>query len=97
MFKPYSVNPSVEAHLDNVFQDGARQKEKDMKAKTFQYKLNGRGYTVENGERGSGRCIVESVRYDKSLDCNVIRFKDIDTGKTRSVCQFEVTIKEETN
>jgi len=85
----------VESHLDRVFEDGARQLEKSMKGMIHTYIIRGMGYTADNGENGSGKCEVLSVRYDRELDCDIMTFKDIDTGETRSICQFEVFLKEE--
>jgi len=93
--KNYTSNPAIESHLDRVFEDGARQHEKSMKGKIHEYRISGMGYTAENGEKGTGRCRILSVRYNRELDCNVLTFEDINTGKTRSICQFEVFLKEE--
>jgi len=91
----YKPDPAIETHLNNVFENGARQLEISMKDKIHSYRIRGMGYTAENGETGTGRCKVISVRYDRGLDCDIMTFEDIDTGVTRSICQFEVFLKDE--
>jgi len=95
MITTYTPNPAIESHLNNVFEDGAKQLENSMKGTTHQYKIRGMGYTAGNGENVSGICEILSIRYDRGLDCNVMTFRDINTGETRSICQFEVFLMDE--
>lgn len=83
----------VEAHLDNVFIDAAKRKEKQLKGKVLSYELfDDVDYiTVIK----SGKCEVVSVRYDKHLDCDVIKCKDIDTSEEMSAIEFCIKLKEE--
>jgi len=91
----YKSDPAIESHLNRVFEDGAKQLQKSLKDKIHTYKIRGMGYTAENGETGSGRCKVLLVKYDRELDCDVMTFEDIDTGITRSICQFEIFLKDD--
>lgn len=90
------VDPSVEAHLDSVFEKGALDIESRMAGKQYKYKLSSIiDFTVRGDMNGrTGKCEVTKVRYDKTEDCNFYTIKDVDTGEVMRISQFEIEFEE---
>lgn len=89
---------NVEAHLDQVFAEGAANVAKEMAGKVYEYTLDSMGYTVQKEDHGKkGKCRVLGVHYSKNLDCDVYHLLDIDTEQELHPCQFEVNLKEVAN
>ena len=84
---------SVETHLDNVFTEAALQVEKQMKGKVYAYKYYS-GFCMDKLAK-QGTCIVDSRRYNKGLDCDVLTVTDCDTKETFSANQFAIQLIEQ--
>lgn len=83
----------IESYLDQVFAEGAKQIENDVKGKVFKYTLYKSDLT-EVIKKGS--CRILAVNYDRYLDCNFYRFEDIDTKEVfKPVNQFRLELKEQ--
>lgn len=83
----------IESYLDQVFAEGAKQIENDVKGKVFKYTL----YSSDLSEViKKGSCRILNVNYDRYLDCNFYRFEDIDTKEVfKPVNQFRLELKEQ--
>lgn len=80
-------------HLDLIFEKGAKEISRQVSGKRAKYKLDSLGYTVEPVDDGkTGICVVRGIHYSRGLDCNVYDLQDEATGKTFSVCEFEVVL-----
>lgn len=84
-------NPSVESFLDNLFTDSARQKEMASKGKTYYYEYR-KDYCGTPDK--AGECIVLSRRYDRGIDCDILRCQDTGTGEEFSCNQFQIVLKQ---
>lgn len=89
------VNPDVEAHLDAVFEKGARERAQQMSGKKYTYRLESIGFTVPSElDRKTGTCTVLDVRYDKVEDCNFYKIRDLETNIESEISQFEIWFSE---
>lgn len=79
-----------EAYLDQVFSQGAKDQLAYAKGKIFNYNLLDDNYQVIK----TGRCSVENRYYDKSIDCDVITIKDLDTEEFITEHQFKLDLYE---
>ena len=86
---------SIEQHLDQVFEYGAKRWSEQIKGKTCSYRLDGMGYTVKKQDTGkTGTCQILGVHYNRQLDCNVYDLLDLETKKEFHPCEFEVWLKD---
>lgn len=84
----------MESYLNQVFEDDAARISSQISGKTAVYRLEAMGYTVDAVDDGkTGICQILSVVYNRKLDCNVYRLKDVETGEEFSVTQFEVWLE----
>lgn len=82
----------LESYLDQVFAEGAKQTENDVKDKVFKYALYKQDFSKIIKK---GSCRILAVNYDRSLDCNLFIFEDIDTKEVKTVNQFRLELKEQ--
>ena len=82
----------VNVFLDNLFQENAKNEEREMNGKQYNYKLFS-GLFMDNLV-ASGKCKVVSRRYCKNLDCDILSCVDMETNKTFSCNQFAIELKE---
>lgn len=79
--------------LTAIFEQGAANISRQVTGKRCNYVLTGLGYTVKSAENGTtGRCDILAVRYNRALDCNCYTIRDIGTGKSRDVSEFEIKL-----
>ena len=85
------ADPRVEDFLNVSFANAAKEMEERQKGKTYQYKLRKEYCGIPDM---SGKCLVLSRECDRGLDCDVLRCRDVDTGKIFSCNQFQLEIEE---
>ena len=82
---------NVEAHLDRVFEESAKETQSYYANKIVQYKLYDNDMCNIIKE---GKCTVNSCSYSRSLDCNIYSVTDVDTGENFSGHQFRLKLSE---
>ena len=82
---------NVETHLNQVFEESARDIQSYYTDKIVQYKLYDNDMCKVIKE---GRCTVNSCSYSRSVDCNVYTVTDVDTGEKFSGHQFRLRLSE---
>ena len=81
---------SMEQFLDNLFTNHANGIKKSLAGKKYRYHLLGTNYeTIQKGT-----CTILDCSYSKSLDCNVYRIKDCETGEVIEQHQFKLDLFE---
>ncbi len=83
----------VESFLDQEFYNHAKELEKEMKGKSYKYKLYDEDY-FDPKLVSEGICIIRSRSYSKSLDCDVMVILDVNLNKTFNCNQFNITLDE---
>lgn len=82
---------NVETFLDNLFTESAKEKEREQKDKIYKYVLLSKDL-FETIRKVT--CKVVSRRYDRSIDCDILRCVDIDTNEAFSCNQFRIELSE---
>ena len=85
-------NTDIEAHLDNVFAEGAKNIENQVKGKVYKYFIDN-SFTMLDAVNLKGICKIDSVQYDKSMDCNVYTITDLTTGQKHKADQLSIDLK----
>lgn len=81
-------------YLDRLLEERAEETFGLYSGKRVQYKLESLGWTVDSKDDGkTGICTVRDVQYSPELDCDIYNLLDEKTGKSFSVCGFEVDLK----
>lgn len=83
---------NINDFLDGVFTEGAKQKEAGQRGKIFFYELYANIYREEI--KANGKCEVISRTYDRSVDCDILICRDIDTEEKFSCNQFMIELSE---
>lgn len=85
----------METYLNNLFSSAAAEEEKKSKGKAFKYCLYPSvSDRMANENALTGICVINSCSYDRSIDCNVYSFTDMETGKAYRANQFVVIFTE---
>ena len=82
---------TLESHVTNILHNAAAGRLRDQQDKLFKYKQLTSDYS---DVIASGRCRVINRYYDIETDCDIITYRDVDTGATRSVNQFRLNLTE---
>jgi len=88
-------NAEIEAHLNNVFAEGAKRQAEYYKGKVWSYNIDDSLILHSNGLKASGKCIVLDVSYSRVEDCNIYSIRDINTNEEYTVNEFIIKLKEE--
>lgn len=83
---------NVEAFLDNLFTNAAKERELNHKGKQYSYKLFSGQWMDEL--KATGICEVIARRYDKGEDCDILTCKDLTTNETFCCNQFAIKLTE---
>ena len=80
----------MEAYLDNLFAEGAKEKLKQSEGTIYNYRLTDDNYRLKK----KGRCTVINRYYSSSLDCDILVIEDIDTKERITDHIFNLSIEE---
>ena len=82
---------NIETHLDNLFASGARDRLANSKNKVYEYTLLSEDFSKKEK---SGKAVMEYCYYSRSIDCDVLTIRDIDTNESITANTFRINLKE---